>query len=189
MIEAITKCYSDPASSDYSIVSSKIRFSRIFEGLNVNETRVLDYGCGPGNMATWLCTNNQKPALYYGYDIREETIAIAQQKHPTYRFATALCLEFVFDIAVFAGTISYAFDDDIVKCKQIYEQEIAKAMDLLHPQGFIRATARKVGYEYERKLNKRMLTYSVEDLERLGASSISSLFEHEWIFDIKKGKK
>jgi hypothetical protein len=33
-----------------------------------------------------------------------------------------------------------------------------------------------------------MLIYSVEDLERLGASSISSLFDHEWIFNIKKEK-
>ena len=188
MIDAITKCYSNPASSDYSIVSSNIRFSRIFEGLNINETKVLDYGCGPGNMASWFSRNNQKPALYHGYDIREETITIAQQRNPTYQFSTALCLDFVFDIAVFAGTISYAFDDDITKCKKIYEHEIVKAMGLLHPQGFIRATARKIGYEYERKQNKRMLTYSVEDLERLGASSISSLFDHEWIFDIKKEK-
>ena len=62
-------------------------------------------------------------------------------------------------------------------------------MDLLKPNGLIRATVRKIGYEYERKQNKKMLTYSIEELKKLGATNIYSLFDHEWVFDIKKEKQ
>ena len=189
MIKNIDDYYTDPASSDYSAASSAIRFKRIFESLQINEISVLDYGCGPGNMTAWFTSIHQKPVFYYGYDIREQTIAVARQKNLGYRFETVLCCEPVIDLAVFAGTISYAFDADINKCKMVYEQELARAMDLLKPNGLIRATVRKIGYEYERKQNKKMLTYSIEELKKLGATNIYSLFDHEWVFDIKKEKQ
>ena len=188
MKSIITSCYSDPSSSDYSPTSSNLRFAHMFTNVDVSKTNVLDYGCGPGNMVEWFIKNQQKPALYYGYDIREETVAIARQKNPSYQFETELCVEPVFDIAVFAGTISYAFDNDIDLCKNVYEQELTKAMDLLRSGGCIKATARKVGYEYERKQNKKMITYAAEELEQMGATNIFSLFEHEWAFDIRRGR-
>lgn len=178
--------YTAPDSSDYSRASSCVRFKRITDNLKCEQLDVLDFGCGPGNMVEWLYTNNLIPKTYYGYDIRSETINVAKQKHPTYKFETCLPSNETFDLIVLAGTISYAFDPNIDLCKSVYAKEIATAMMFLKPYGVLRGTVRKVGFENEKKQNKRMLTYSETELINLGASLIESLFDHEWFFEIRK---
>lgn len=185
MIKIIEELYSDPKHSDYSEKSSNVRFEHLVRDLSVPNVSILDYGCGPGNMVSWFLSNKQTPKYYYGYDVREKTIAFAKQNLPSFKFETTLPTDELFDMALFAGTISYAFDEDIDLCKNFYRKEIDKAMGLLKTDGIIRGTVRKAGYEYA-KNNKRMITYTENELQNLGAKTVYNIFDHEWFFEITK---
>ena len=185
MIANIEELYSDAKHSDYSEKSSNIRFEHHVRNLEISNISILDYGCGPGNIVSWFLSNKKTPRYYYGYDIREKTIEYAKQNLPNFKFETVLPTNITFDMALFAGTISYAFSEDIDLCKNVYKQEIDKAYALLTINGIIRGTVRKPGYEYA-KNNKRMITYTENELQSLGATNVYDLFDHEWVFEINK---
>jgi SAM-dependent methyltransferase len=179
----LEKIYSSPLSSDYSEKSSKFRFQKIFDHIeNANDLRILDYGCGPGNLVEWMNYNSIHPKEYFGYDIREETIAYAKKRFPNFYFGNQLPSQ-NFDIAIFCGTISYAYDD-IHLCKTQYAKEIRKALKLLIPSGIIYGTARKLEHLLS-KDGHTMITYSKEELFELGSCEIYDLSEKEWLFKIK----
>lgn len=183
----LSNFYSSFDSSDYSQSSSNIRFKNIFEGIKIDEKSILDYGCGPGNLVSWFLAQSLFPKCYFGYDIRRETIEYASRK-----FESCQNLEFSdtlpkikFDLIVLCGTISYAFDN-VSNCKFYYRNEIKNAINyLLKPDGMLLATARKKGWEFS-KLGHKMITYTDIELKEIGASKLIDLFDHEFIFEIKK---
>lgn len=52
-------------------------------GPHLGEGRVLDYGCGVGELAGGV-----SPARYLGVDLDAESIAAARERHPAHRFQT-----------------------------------------------------------------------------------------------------
>lgn len=185
--ENLSNCYSSFDSSDYSLSSSAIRFKTIFDKIKIDEKFILDYGCGPGNLVSWFEEQSTFPKYYYGYDLRKETVEYASRK-----FKDRQNLEISsnlpaikFDLIVFCGTISYAFNDEQI-CKFYYQNEIKNAVDkLLKPNGILLATARRKGWEFS-KSGQKMITYTEKELSDLGASRFIDLFDYEFIFEIKK---
>lgn len=78
---------------EFRAMNSPLRFwgQRYFEfplfcrlGLNVRGLDVLEVGCGSGNGAFLL--NSQQPRSYVGLDLMPEQIGIARHKYPQYDF-------------------------------------------------------------------------------------------------------
>ncbi len=52
---------------------------------NINGKKVLDYGCGKGDLLQFL-KNRNIPVQYTGFDINKQMISLAKQKYPEARF-------------------------------------------------------------------------------------------------------
>jgi len=184
----IENLYSSPYSSDYSDKSSNTRFQKFFEHIpNACNLRILDYGCGPGNMVDWMMSHAICPKEYFGYDIRQETIEYARKRFPNVNFDSKLPTH-NFDVAILCGTISYAYDADVHLCKTQYFEEISKALHLVSPNGFVYGTARKIGHEFSKNGNA-MITYSKEELFGMGSCDVYDLLEQEWLFKFSSSSK
>jgi 2-polyprenyl-3-methyl-5-hydroxy-6-metoxy-1,4-benzoquinol methylase len=57
-----------------------LRWTHILKEARIGE-RVVDFGCGSGNLGQVLYRNKFKQAYYIGIDIREKTIAAAKEKY------------------------------------------------------------------------------------------------------------
>ena len=51
-----------------------------------NEDTLLDYGCGNGDLITYLKKHNIKVSKYFGVDINENFIDMSKNNHPDYNF-------------------------------------------------------------------------------------------------------
>jgi SAM-dependent methyltransferase len=181
-LEALYSAYD---SSDYSSESSEIRFEKLFSLIqNPNDMRILDYGCGPGNLIDWMKSRHISPKDYFGYDVRKKTVEYARIRFPLFKFDTCLPSK-DFDVAILCGTISYAYDKDIQLCKSEYLKEIQKAISLVSPNGIVCGTARKSGYEQAKnKSSNLMITYRKEELFEIGVTDVYDFLEKEWLFRI-----
>lgn len=65
--------------------SQERRFEILVQIANLNGTKILDFGCGSGHLATYLNSNNVKFS-YTGVDVVEEFFDIARKKNPDSRF-------------------------------------------------------------------------------------------------------
>jgi len=181
----IDSFYTDSKSSDYSFISSQKRFQTIFENVKIEDISILDYGCGPGNLCQWFKDEKRIPKLYHGYDIREETIQYAKEKHSDWMFTSETSTFASYDMILLIGTISYAFSQDIALCKDFYLKEIQKVKFHLRENGKIWITARKYGKERGANNKKLMITYTEEELQNVfKPNSLIDLFEHEWLLTI-----
>lgn len=185
-MDQLSFIYTSSDSSDYGPVSTEKRFSTIFNALPVESLSILDYGCGPGNLCEWFETRNKLPKEYYGYDIRKETVLIAKEKHPKWCFSYERPFsKNAYDIVLFIGTISYAFDSNIELCKEVYRKETAAGLSYLKHDGRAYITARKNGKERGVTNKKLMITYSAEEIKGMFHScNLIDLFEHEWLIEV-----
>lgn len=80
------------------------------------DSKVLDFGCGTGQMLSLLKRTIQFEGEYVGYDISAEAIEFARQKHPDGRFETRDILtnppQEDFDFILISGVFNNAMSDN-----------------------------------------------------------------------------
>lgn len=75
-----------PATAQYSSrTSQEARYKILSEVADLNGTRVLDWGCGTGHLATWLHQRGIH-CQYTGVDIVPDLLELGRKKHPNHRF-------------------------------------------------------------------------------------------------------
>lgn len=67
-----------------------LRWSHVLKNAKIGQ-KILDYGCGSGEMLEVFYRNRYRPHTYVGIDIREKTILGNLEKFKTLDFATFMC--------------------------------------------------------------------------------------------------
>jgi SAM-dependent methyltransferase len=76
---------SGPEATGGSVEGRRIRFSKLMEIADLKNQRILDLGCGLGDLYPFL-TDRFGTIEYTGIDIVPETVAYAAKKYPQARF-------------------------------------------------------------------------------------------------------
>lgn len=84
------------------VLSGMLSRWRIRKALPYLSGRILDFGCGRGNLAPFV-----EPQHYVGLDRDEESIRIARKLHPKHTFVTALTDNDVFETIVALAVIEH----------------------------------------------------------------------------------
>ncbi|WP_368634250.1 class I SAM-dependent methyltransferase [Kurthia gibsonii] len=98
------------------------RFEVLCEIADLKNKRILDFGCGTGELANYF---KQKDihVEYTGVDIVENMLEFASKKHPKHRFTTLDKIENeVFDYILISGV----FNNKTKRNKEFYEEIIKK---------------------------------------------------------------
>lgn len=124
-IEALAKHYGDlvnrhgdaAESAQYADRATQERRMEILAEIGVERnSKVLDFGCGTGQMLAYLKRTIDFDGEYVGYDISTEAIAVARQKHPEGRFEVRDVLEQPseedFDYVLVSGVFNNAMSDN-----------------------------------------------------------------------------
>jgi cyclopropane fatty-acyl-phospholipid synthase-like methyltransferase len=91
----------------------KIRFNA-FKKLIIKDSQLLDFGCGFGDLASYL-ENNNFPVNYTGCDVMEKFIDVAKIKQPSCRFFNTQFgeeLKEEFDIVICSGVFNFLYSKD-----------------------------------------------------------------------------
>jgi SAM-dependent methyltransferase len=124
-IEALSKHYSGlvkrhgdaPESAQYSDRESQERRMGVLCGIGVaKHSKVLDFGCGTGQLLSFLQRSLGFEGEYVGYDISPEAIELAGSTHPTGRFEVRNILEQPaeerFDYVLVSGVFNNLISDN-----------------------------------------------------------------------------
>lgn len=92
--------------------SQERRFERLFAGLSVAGARVVDIGCGLGDLVPWLTARHGDDFRYLGLDVADELVHDARRRyaseHVSFHVADCRGIEIPpCDIAVASGAFSY----------------------------------------------------------------------------------
>ena len=93
-----------------------IRF-KAFKKIIIKDTQLLDFGCGFGDLASYLEKNNF-PVNYTGCDVMEKFIDVAKKKQPNHRFFNTQFgeeLKEEFDIVICSGVFNFLYSKDKVE--------------------------------------------------------------------------
>lgn len=89
LIEAYRKSLAEHGDTAPAVhlreVSQRYRFKVLTEIADLERARILDYGCGKGDLYPYLVEQGFRGA-YTGFDISAELIELARKKHPGARF-------------------------------------------------------------------------------------------------------
>jgi 2-polyprenyl-3-methyl-5-hydroxy-6-metoxy-1,4-benzoquinol methylase len=91
-----------PDQGTGGLLSPLLRRARIRAVLPHIQGRVLDIGCGTGELTRW-CSEN----AYLGVDIDPESLAIARRKHGSFRFSEQLPEGETFDLIIGLAIIEH----------------------------------------------------------------------------------
>ena len=97
-----------------------IRFDVVTKDCDLDNSSILDVGCGFGGLYKWLIANKIQNFTYLGIDIVEDMVKIAMEKNPTGKFQYADILEDnlgEFDYVFCIGTLNIGDEgyDEFVK--------------------------------------------------------------------------
>ena len=94
--------------------SQRLRFSLLCDGLDLTGRRVLDVGCGFGDLAPWI-DRRWSDVSYTGVDLAPSLLAEARRAQPNLRFE---CVDLLrddlserWDVVLCLGALSYRVDD------------------------------------------------------------------------------
>ena len=107
-------------------VRRKCRYKVLTDVIELHGKSVLDLGCGFGGLHEYL-VENEIQCEYTGYDINENIVDIARQKHPGVRFEVKDILEDdfpVYDVIVSSSSFNNKLNelDNYVFIKSILER-------------------------------------------------------------------
>ena len=124
-IEALSNHYSDlvkrhgdaAESAQYADRETQERRMAVLCEIGVTKhSKVLDFGCGTGQMLSFLQRSLGFEGDYVGYDISPEAIALARSLHPAGRFETRNILdrpgEEMFDYVLVSGVFNNLVSDN-----------------------------------------------------------------------------
>ncbi len=117
-----------PRGADWnSEASQQVRFDQLLKIVELDSFSILDYGCGTGALADYLLKKGFH-ADYYGFDVLESAIRIAQQNHAGQHQRTFFAGEDQLpecDYTVASGIFNY-------RGEQSYEDWTNYVVSLLH---------------------------------------------------------
>lgn len=124
-VEALSKHYSDlvrehgdaPEAAQYADRDTQERRMAVLCEIGVRQdSKVLDFGCGTGQLLSFLQRSMDYQGEYVGYDISAEAIQLARSKHPAGRFEVRNILEEAaeetFDYVLVSGVFNNAISDN-----------------------------------------------------------------------------
>ena len=122
----------DPRSLGWLKGRQKIRFKILAEIGNLDGCSILDIGCGFGDFYQYLVDDKSYEIDYYGVDLNNTFIQIAEKNHPKVRFDQINFMSLSnlnkYDYVIASGIFEYKFPDQekiISQClKQMYELSI-----------------------------------------------------------------
>lgn len=116
------------------------RFEVLLDGLNLADAKVLDIGCGLGDLVNFLRNKNINIDSYLGIDVSGEMIKLAKELHPDmkYDFVHTPFSDFwfstKFDYMVMSGALNLRNDlGDYDRIKDFF----SFAKNFLTPTGFV----------------------------------------------------
>ena len=115
---ALVKQYGDGAeSAQYADRATQERRMEVLCEIGLTPTsKVLDFGCGTGQMLAYLQRTIDFRGEYVGYDVSPEAIAFARSAHPAGRFEVRDVLEDApqedFDFILVSGVFNNAMSDN-----------------------------------------------------------------------------
>lgn len=117
-----------------------LRWTHILKVAKVGE-RIVDFGCGQGNLLEVLYRNRFKPEYYAGLDIREQTVRKAKEKFAACKFTNEW---FVQDLVHPTADLSY-FKANIVCSFEVLEH-VGKSNGKVFLQNFMACGAHDATY-------------------------------------------
>lgn len=98
------------------------RFKVLCDIENLNGKKILDFGCGTGDLATFLKEENIN-VQYTGVDLVDELLECARKKHPEFSFGKLEQFEDQkFDYILISGVFNNKIDDN----RKFYENTLKK---------------------------------------------------------------
>jgi SAM-dependent methyltransferase len=83
------------------------QFLRLVDGAGADS--VLDYGCGYGSLGEYL-ESAGRPLRYQGYDVAEEMVAAARERHPGWSFSSHRAALEPADVVIASGIFNVLAD-------------------------------------------------------------------------------
>lgn len=128
-----------------------VRFSILTAPFQVNGKKVLDIGCGFGDLNNYL-RKEEYMYSYCGIDIVDQLLSEAKKNHPQHTFILGNFLEYefeeTFDFAIASGIFNHKFEGDMNNYEFI-EKCIKKALGLVKEGIAFDFLSDKVDYTYE----------------------------------------
>lgn len=106
-------------------ITQEKRFEVLCQIGDLKEKKILDFGCGTGDLATYLKKNNVN-VNYYGVDIVDELLNCAKEKHPDFKFGK---LEEFYGVKFDYILISGVFNNKMVDNVTFYQNTLELLKD------------------------------------------------------------
>jgi SAM-dependent methyltransferase len=139
-IEALSKHYGElvkrhgdaPESAQYADRETQERRMAVLCEIGVaRDSKVLDFGCGTGQLLTFLRRSLGYDGEYVGYDISHEAVELARSLHPGARFEVRNVLEEPaeerFDFVLVSGVFNNLISDNRAFFQSISSRLMAQA--------------------------------------------------------------
>jgi len=110
----------------------RLRFEELFRGIDPRGARILDVGCGLGDLVPYLDSITGGDYEYFGVDIAPALINSAKRSfgNTNRQFVSANILDWednqVFDIAVLSGALSFRVSDNEALAKSVLTRMFEK---------------------------------------------------------------
>lgn len=125
--ELIRKYGDSPEAAQWSSRETQEKRFAILAGIgDLNGTRILDFGCGPGHLGTYLKSKNVH-FNYTGVDIVEDFFDIARKNNPDARFGSLQEFEHEkFDYIIISGVFNNKRRDN----RKFYQASLKKLFNM-----------------------------------------------------------
>lgn len=95
---------------------SRVRFEVLLSRWSLDNSRILDFGCGFGDLYGYMCTKGIRGFSYLGVDINPSLIAIARDRYPRAEFLVADCTSDIpgapFHYILSSGVFNFKLEDN-----------------------------------------------------------------------------
>ena len=135
----------------------KIRFNA-FKKLIVKDSQLLDFGCGFGDLASYL-ENNNFPVSYTGCDVMEKFIDVAKIKQPNCRFFNTKFgeeLKEEFDIVVCSGVFNFLYSKDKEEHFDLVKKTIKNLFSISRHSLIIDFLSKNVDFEADNSYHQKI---------------------------------